>query len=378
MLALCKDFCFRPVPEAGDLLVSKTHPLCNEQLLCISDILPQTDFFTDDILQLPDEKRVDLSGKGKVFWVVSSAKELCNGIDAVIRSDFDIVQQVFPTPVIELRHMQMIYADLQRPDSFQQAFLKGAPDTHDFAGSFHLGTQRIVGICELIKWKPGHLGDYIVQRRLKGCRCVGDRNLVQRHAHGNFGADSGDGIAAGLGCKCGGAGHTRIDFNQIVLEALRVQRKLYVTAALDLQCPNDLQGAVPEHMIFFVGQRLRGTYHDRVAGVDAHRIQIFHVADGDGGVIDIPHHLVFDFLKALDGFLHQHLMHRRKCKGIFHDFTEFRFVIGKTAAGAAQCKGGTQHHRVADLACNGKAFIHGIRNIRGQNRLTEGFAQLLE
>ena len=44
--------------------------------------------------------------------------------------------------------------------------------------------------------------------------------------------------------------------------------------------------------------------------MDAHRVQILHIADGDGGIIGIPHHLIFDFFVALDGLLYQYLMHR--------------------------------------------------------------------
>ena len=44
--------------------------------------------------------------------------------------------------------------------------------------------------------------------------------------------------------------------------------------------------------------------------MDAHRVQILHIADGDGGIIGIPRHLIFDFFVALDGLLYQYLMHR--------------------------------------------------------------------
>ena len=63
-------------------------------------------------------------------------------------------------------------------------------------------------------------------------------------------------------------------------------------------------------MIFFVGQGLRGADHNGVTGMDAHRVQILHIADGDGGIIGIPHHLIFDFFVALDGLLYQYLTHR--------------------------------------------------------------------
>ena len=71
-------------------------------------------------------------------------------------------------------------------------------------------------------------------------------------------------------------------------------------------------------MILLVGKRLRGTYHDGVARVNTNRIDVLHITDGNGGIVMIPHDLVFDFLEALDALLYEHLMHRRKRQGVFH------------------------------------------------------------
>ena len=112
--------------------------------------------------------------------------------------------------------------------------------------------------------------------------------------------------------------------------------------------------------------------------MDTHRVQVLHVTDGNGGVVGIAHDLVFDFLEALDALLHQDLMDGRQDQGVFHDLPELFFVIGKAAAGAAQGKGGTQDHRVADLFRGLQALFHGIGDHGGQDRLAQAFAQLLE
>ena len=106
--------------------------------------------------------------------------------------------------------------------------------------------------------------------------------------------------------------------------------------------------------------------------MDAHGVEVFHVADGNGGVVGVPHDLVFDFLEALDAFLHQNLMDGRQHQGVFHDFPEFFLVIGKSAAGAAQSKGGAKHHGIAD------ALLHGSGDLRRKHRLTKALAKLLE
>ena len=42
-----------------------------------------------------------------------------------------------------------------------------------------------------------------------------------------------------------------------------------------------------------------------------HRVQVFHIADGDGGIVRITHYFVFNFLIAFDTLFYQNLMYRR-------------------------------------------------------------------
>ena len=89
-----------------------------------------------------------------------------------------------------------------------------------------------------------------------------------------------------------------------------MQRELDVAAALDLQLPYDPDGGIVEHLQVAVVQREYGRHDDAVAGVHAHGVHVLHAADGDGVVVGIPHDLELDLLVALDGLLHQHLVHR--------------------------------------------------------------------
>ena len=258
--------------------------------------------------------------------------------------------------------MKVDNADFQRADALQQALLEGSANAHSFAGGLHLGAEAVIGIGELIKGEPGHFGNDIVQSRFKSRTGVGQGNFIQRHTHADFGRNPGDRIAAGLGGQCGAAGNSGVYFDQIVLEGVRIQRELHVAAALNLQRPDQLQSGVPEHMIFLVGQGLRGAHDNGVTGVDAHRIQILHVADGDGGVVGIAHDLIFDFFEALDALFHKNLMNRGEDKGIFHDLPELFLVISEATACTAQGKSGAQNYRVADLCRCVQAFLHGIGN----------------
>ena len=334
--------------------------------------------FQHDVAQLFDEQQVDLGGVGDQAHVHAVSQQLGDGVDPIVGALGHIAQQLVGFHVVKFFHVQVVYADLQRADGLQQALLNGAAHAHHLAGGLHLGAEPVVGGGELVKGEAGHFGDHIVQGGLKGGGGVGDGDLVQGHAHADLGGHSGDRVAAGLGGQGGGAGDAGVDLDQIVLEGVGVQGKLDVAAALDLQRPDDPQGAVPQHVVFLVGQGLGGADHNGVAGVDAHRVDVLHVADGDGGVVRVPHHLVFDLLVALDALFNQHLMDGRKGQSVFHQLPEFLLVVGKAAAGAAQGESGAQHHRVADMLRRKQAFFHALGDLGGEHRLAQTLAQLLE
>ena len=60
-----------------------------------------------------------------------------------------------------------------------------------------------------------------------------------------------------------------------------------------------------------VRQRLLGCDHDGLAGVDAHRVEVFHGAHDDGIVSAVTHHLIFVLLPTKDAFLNEDLSYRR-------------------------------------------------------------------
>ena len=267
---------------------------------------------------------------------------------------------------------------LKGADSLQQALLHRPSHAHDFAGGLHLGRESVVGIRELVKRKTGHLGDHIVKSWLKAGGCIGQHDLIQGHSDSDLGGDTGDGIAAGLGSQGGGTGHAGVDLDEIVLKRCGIQGKLDVAAALDLQRPDHPEGAVPEHMVLLVGESLGGTDHDGIPGVDAHRVDIFHVADSDGGVIFVPHDLILDLFEALDALFNQDLLHGRQGQGIFHERQKFLFILRKSPAGAAQGKSRAQDDGKADPAGGRQSFVYIMSSFRGQDRLPEFLTQLLE
>ena len=89
---------------------------------------------------------------------------------------------------------------------------------------------------------------------------------------------------------------------------MRIKSELDVAAAFHAQGANDLERRTAEHLVLLVAQRLRGREDDGVAGVDAHRIQVFHVADGDAVVGAVAHYLVLDLFPTDQRALDEHLV----------------------------------------------------------------------
>ena len=131
-------------------------------------------------------------------------------------------------------------------------------------------------------------------------------------------------------------------------------------------------------MVLPVRQRLGRAHHDRVSGVDPDRIQIFHVADGDGCVGGVPDHLIFDLLVTPDALLHEDFTHRREIKSRCQELLKLSLAVRKAPAGAAEREGGSEHHRVADLLRRLPPLGERMHHDRGQYRLPQSHAEVAE
>ena len=74
----------------------------------------------------------------------------------------------------------------------------------------------------------------------------------------------------------------------------------------------DVYGNPAQPVIFVVAERLRRRHYNAFAGMDAQRIQVLHIADGDAVVIAVAHNLVLYLLPSLEGFFYKDL--RRVCE----------------------------------------------------------------
>ena len=366
-----EDFFLGHFLTPGNPPVGDAHTLGSPQSVGSHGFFVQFRLKVHNIAHFFQEEHIDPGRALHQAQIHPPAHQLRQGKHPVIGSHPDIGQQLFGGSMVKFGIVEVADAHLQRADGFQEALLQCPADAHHFAGGFHLGGKPVGGAGELVEGDPGNFGDHIVDGRLKAGRGVGQLNFIQRQAHRHLGGNPGNGEAGGLTGQGGGTGDPGVDFNHIIGEGVGVQRKLNVAAALDFQRPDDPQRAAPQQLIFFIGQRLTGRDHNAVAGVNSDRVHIFHAADGDGGVVLIPHHFKFDFLEALDALLHQNFADRGELQGVFGHFQQLGFVFGKAAAGSSQGKGRPQDHRIADFSGSLLRFFHRMGGNARQNRFAQ-------
>ena len=201
---------------------------------------------------------------------------------------------------------------LQRTERLHERALEISADTHNLARCLHLGSQMTGCGDKFIERKTRHLHNAVVKGRLKAgiglsCDCVLD--LIQVVSQSNLGGNLGDRITGSLRRQRGRTADTRINLDNTVLKALRMQSELYVTSAFHSQLGNDIQGGVTEHLVLFIPEGLRRRHYDTVASMHAHRVNVFHITDGDTGAVSVPHYLVLNLFPAGDAALHEHLSH---------------------------------------------------------------------
>ena len=91
--------------------------------------------------------------------------------------------------------------------------------------------------------------------------------------------------------------------------------------------------------------------------MDAERVEVLHVADGDAVVKPVAHHLVFYLLPSLEALLDEHL--RREREGFLADALKLVVVVGKAGAESAQGIGCAHDDGVAEVL----GGFHGLGHI---------------
>ena len=242
---------------------------------------------------------------------------------------------------------------LEAAQRLLQRLGEGAADRHDFADRLHRGGQDRLGPGKLLEGEARYLGDDIVDGRLERgrCRAAGDVvvELVEGVADGELGGDLRDRKAGRLRGERRGARDARVHLDHHQAPVGRVDGELHVRpAGLDPDLAQDRDGRVAHQLQFLVGQRQGRGDGDRIAGVDAHRVDVLDRADDDAVVVAVADDLHLELLPAEHQFLDQHLAGRRGVDAALDDLQELLAVVGDAATGAAEGEGRPDDRRQPD------------------------------
>ncbi len=255
----------------------------------------------------------------------------------------------------------------QATQRFLQRFLLRAANRHHFANRFHLGGQTVVRTREFLEVKARNFGHNIVNRRLKRRRSAAAGNVVHQLIEGvtyrQFGGHFGNRETGSFRGQRRGAGYARVHLDNNQTTVFRVHCELDVgTTSFDADFTQYRHRGVTHDLILFIGQGLGWRHGDGVAGVNAHRIEVFDRADDDAVVVFITHHFHLVLFPADQRLINQQFVGWGKVQAALTNFFELFAVVSDTAAGAAHGKGRTDDTREADVSGNRQRFFHGVRD----------------
>ena len=243
--------------------------------------------------------------------------------------------------------------------------------------------QAVVGLLEFGEIEARDFGDDVVNRRFEGSgrHAAGDFvfQLVQGVADGQTRGDRGNREAGRFRGQRRGARDARVHFDDDDAAVARVDGELHVgTAGFHADFTQDGDGGIAQRLIFLVGQRLRRSDGDGVAGMHAHRVKIFDGADDDGVVRLVAHHFHLKLFPAEQRFLQQHLVRRRQLQPMRGNLLEFVAVIGDAAARTAESEGRADDDRKTQFRLRRACFLQRMHRERLGARETNLAHRLFE
>ena len=99
-----------------------------------------------------------------------------------------------------------------------------------------------------------------------------------------------------------------------------------------------------------------------LAGMDAQRVEILHVADGNAAVGSIAHDFELYLLPSLERLLDEHL--RGEGKSLGTELLELGVVVDEAGAEAAEGIGGAKNERIAEVARGGPGLFEAFGRVR--------------
>ena len=131
-----------------------------------------------------------------------------------------------------------VHALANHTESFLQCFLKGAPNSHHFAYTFHRRAEFAFHASELRQVPTRNLANDIVEGRFEECAGgPGDRvfQFEQSVSKCKFGGNESQWVACRLAGQCRGSRETGIDLDDAIVLRLRIEGILHVAFAHDAE-----------------------------------------------------------------------------------------------------------------------------------------------
>ena len=168
----------------------------------------------------------------------------------------------------------------------------------------------MIGENEFVERPAREFHDAVVNRRLETrLRLLRHsvRDFIERIADGNFGGNLRNGVSRRLRRQRRGTADTRIDLDDIVAIAVRIECILRVAAAFDIQLTDDAERRTAQHLIVMIGQRLRRCDNDAVSRMNTDGIEVLHAADRDAVVVAVTHDFILNFFPTGNASFNEHL-----------------------------------------------------------------------
>ena len=306
---------------------------------------------------------------------------LCDSPDSHIIYDVKLFDQLVFGQVAEVIGHQGIYVLFQGTDGFHQRALEVVADTHNLTGCLHLCGQGTFCTDKLIERQTRDFYNTVIQHRLEACVGFsgnGVRDLIQSVAKCDLCSNLCNRITGRFGSQCGRTADTRIYLDNTVLEAVRIQRILYVASAGDTELGDDVECGSTQHLILFISQGLGRCYDNTVSGVNADRVDVLHVADGDAVSYAVPHYLVLDLFPSGDTSFNEYFADTGKTESVREDLDQLFFVVSDTAAASAEGVSRTQYNRITDLVGEIDTSLYIMDNQGCRYRLADFFHGIFE
>ena len=261
-----------------------------------------------------------------------------------------------------LDESQAVAAGFEGPDRLLEGLLVGLPDAHHLADGPHLRAELVLRPPELLERPARELDhDVVAGRRVLLQRAVTPvRDLVERKSPRELRRDVRDRKAGRLRGQGRGARGPRVDLDDHHSTGLGIVGELDVRPADHLDRLDHVVRVLLQPLLQPPVDRQHRRGAERIAGVNAHRVDVLDEADRDHLVLGVAYDLELQLLPADDSLFDQELADQAGAQTAERDGAEILHVVDDPASRAAHRVGGPDHDRIADPRRDLLRFLYGV------------------